>query len=50
MLKQFIQAMGSWLKILDWCDFARFAPGSSSVEEMKDFLKQAEKAIAELED
>lgn len=38
------------VKILDWCDFARFAPGSSSVEEMKDFLKQAEKAIAELED
>ncbi len=37
-------------KILDSCDFARFAPGSSTVEEMKRFLKQAKKAIAELED
>ncbi|MGB3094065.1 MAG: BatD family protein, partial [Candidatus Zixiibacteriota bacterium] len=37
-------------KILNSCDFARFAPGSSTVEEMKRFLKQAEKAIAELED
>ncbi len=37
-------------KILDSCDFARFAPGSSTVEEMKRFLKQAEKTIAELED
>jgi hypothetical protein len=36
--------------ILDSCDFARFAPGSSTVEEMRRFLKQAEKAIAELED
>ena len=37
-------------KLLDSCDFGRFAPGSSTVDEMKGFLKQAEKAIAELED
>jgi hypothetical protein len=37
-------------KLLDSCDFGRFAPGSSSVEEMKGFLKQAEKTIADLED
>jgi hypothetical protein len=37
-------------KLLDSCDFGRFAPGSSTVDEMKGFLKQAEKAIADLED
>ena len=37
-------------KLLDSCDFGRFAPGSSSAEEMKGFLKQAEKIIADLED
>jgi hypothetical protein len=37
-------------KLLDSCDFGRFAPGSSSVEEMKGFLKQAEKTVADLED
>jgi hypothetical protein len=37
-------------KLLDSCDFGRFAPGSSTVEEMKGFLKQAEKVIADLED
>jgi hypothetical protein len=34
---------------LDSCDFARFAPGSSTEEEMQKFLRQAEKAIADLE-
>ncbi len=38
------------MKILDSCDFARFAPGSSTEEEMKSFLNQAEKAIAQLEE
>jgi hypothetical protein len=38
------------IKILDSCDFARFAPGSSTEEEMKRFLNQAEKAIAQLEE
>ncbi len=38
------------LKLLDFCDFARFAPGSSTEEEMKRFLDQAEKAIVDLED
>jgi hypothetical protein len=35
--------------LLDSCDFARFAPGSSSDEEMRRFLDRAEKAIVELE-
>jgi len=38
------------LKLLDFCDFARFAPGSSTEEEMKRFLNQAEKTIVELEE
>ncbi len=37
------------LRLLDSCDYARFAPGSSEVEEMKDFLSLAEKAIVDLE-
>ena len=35
---------------LDSCDFARFAPGSSTEEEMRRFLDRAEKAIVELEE
>lgn len=37
------------LGFLDSCDFARFAPGSSTEEEMRRFLNRAEKAIVELE-
>jgi len=37
------------VKFLDFCDFARFAPGSSTEEEMKRFLNQAEKAIVDME-
>jgi uncharacterized protein (DUF58 family) len=36
--------------LLDSCDFARFAPGSSTEEEMRRFLDRAEKAIVELEE
>jgi hypothetical protein len=35
---------------LDFCDFARFAPGSSNEEDMQRFLEQAEKAIVQLEE
>jgi hypothetical protein len=35
--------------LLDSCDFARFAPGSSTEEEMRRFLDRAEKAIVVLE-
>ena len=38
------------VKVLELCDFARFAPGSSTEEEMKRFLDHAEKAIADLEE
>jgi len=38
------------LKILDSCDFARFAPGSSTPEEMQRFLSQAEEVIVNLEE
>ena len=38
------------LKLLDSCDYARFAPGSSETGEMKRFLSSAEKAIVDLED
>lgn len=38
------------LNLLDSCDFARFAPGSSSPEEMNRFLSQAEDAIVKLEE
>jgi hypothetical protein len=38
------------LKLLDSCDYARFAPGSSEVEEMKNFLSLVEKAIVDLEE
>jgi hypothetical protein len=37
-------------KVLDSCDFARFAPVSSTTEEMERFLQQAEEAIAQLEE
>jgi hypothetical protein len=37
------------LKLLDSCDYARFAPGSSEVTEMKIFLELVEKAIVDLE-
>jgi hypothetical protein len=37
------------LKLLDSCDYARFAPGSSEVGEMKKFLTSVEKAIVDLE-
>jgi hypothetical protein len=37
-------------KVLDSCDFARFAPVSSTKEEMERFLRQAEEAIAWLEE
>jgi len=37
------------LKLLDSCDYARFAPGSSGVEEMKAFLNSVETAIVDLE-
>ncbi len=38
------------LRLLDSCDYARFAPGSSEVAEMKRFLNSVEKAIVDLED
>jgi hypothetical protein len=38
------------LKLLDSCDYARFAPGSSETGEMKRFLNSVEKAIVDLED
>ena len=38
------------VKVLDLCDFARFAPGSSTEEEMKRFLNQVEKVIVDLEE
>jgi hypothetical protein len=38
------------LKLLDSCDFARFAPGSSSPEEMNEFLSQAEEVMVKLEE
>jgi hypothetical protein len=38
------------LKLLDSCDYARFAPGSSEVAEMKNFLELVEKAIVDLEE
>ena len=38
------------LKLLDSCDFARFAPGSSSPEEMNGFLSQAEVVIVKLDE
>ncbi|MGB8656347.1 MAG: BatD family protein [Candidatus Zixiibacteriota bacterium] len=38
------------MKLLDSCDFARFAPGSSTPEEMKRFLGLAEEAIVNLEE
>jgi hypothetical protein len=38
------------LKLLDSCDFARFAPGSSSPEEMNEFLRQAEDTIVKMEE
>ena len=37
------------LKLLDSCDYARFAPGSSGVGEMKRFLSLVEKAVVDLE-
>ena len=37
------------LKLLDSCDYARFAPGLSEVAEMKKFLSLVEKAIVDLE-
>jgi hypothetical protein len=37
------------LKLLDSCDYARFAPGSFGVAEMKRFLSLVEKAIVDLE-
>jgi hypothetical protein len=38
------------MRLLDSCDFARFAPGSSSSEEMNGFLSQAEAVIVNLEE
>jgi hypothetical protein len=38
------------LKLLDSCDYARFAPGTSEVTEMKNFLDSVEKAIVDLEE
>lgn len=37
------------LKLLDSCDYARFAPGSSGEGEMKAFLNSVETAIVDLE-
>jgi hypothetical protein len=37
------------LKLLDSCDYARFAPGLSGVGEMKRFLSLVEKALVDLE-
>jgi hypothetical protein len=37
------------LKLLDSCDYARFAPGSSEVTEMSRFLDLVEKTIVDLE-
>ena len=39
----------SIVNILETCDFARFAPSSSTLEEMKNFLEKAENAIVEIE-
>jgi hypothetical protein len=38
------------LKLLDSCDYGRFAPGSSPVEEMKNCLNLVEEAIVDLEE
>ena len=38
------------MKLLGSCDFARFAPGSSTLEEMKSFLTQAEDTIVGMEE
>jgi len=38
------------LKLLDSCDYGRFAPGSSQVEEMKNFLSLVEEALVNLEE
>jgi hypothetical protein len=38
------------LKLLDSCDFARFAPGSSSPEEMNHCLSLAEDTIVKMEE
>lgn len=38
------------LKLLDSCDYGRFAPGSSQVEEMKNCLSLVEEAIVDLEE
>jgi len=35
--------------LLEDCDYARFAPTSCGIEEMKGFLKTVEKAIVKLE-
>lgn len=37
------------IKLLEDCDFARFAPSSSGIDEMKSFLNSVEKAIVRLE-
>jgi hypothetical protein len=43
------EKIDDFLKLLDSCDYARFAPGSSETEEMKRFLSMAERAIVNLE-
>ena len=43
------EKVNNLLKLLDSCDYARFAPGSSEVAEMKRFLSLVEKAIVDLE-
>jgi hypothetical protein len=37
------------IQLLEQCDYARFAPTSSGIDEMDDFLKSVEKAIVKLE-
>ncbi len=43
------EKINNLLKLLDSCDYARFAPGLSEVAEMKRFLSLVEKAIVDLE-
>lgn len=39
----------NYMKCLQYCDFQRFAPSTSKIEEMKQFYQQAEDAIVALE-
>jgi hypothetical protein len=44
------EKIGNLVKLLDSCDYGRFAPGSSPVEEMRNCLSLVEEAIVDLEE